>query len=111
MRHKHKQTGMIDESQFPYDMHGHEKPLHRSQHQLPPKIAFDQESRVSYSPVRRKMATPIYKFNRTRPSAQSRAQSRPQTAPAYAENLGGTFTEWDKRGRLKPKVKADRKMH
>ena len=82
----HKKTG-IDERAFPYDAHGTEKPRYRAMAGLSAKCRGTQEKFLESSPPisRRKEAFHAYTFKR------KTVNERPQSAPAYGTDLGGSL--------------------
>lgn len=82
------QRASIDERAFPYDVNGTEKPYYRARAGLKEKLQRSTQQQY-LSPdradvSRRKQAFQAYTIRRKPP------ESRPQSAPAFASNLGGT---------------------
>ena len=76
----------IDERAFPYDVHGTEKPYYRTRAGLSAKHRGTQEQYLATQlpPSRRKEAFHAYTFKR------KPASERPQSAPVYGTDLGGS---------------------
>jgi hypothetical protein len=86
------QRGGIDERAFPFDATGHEKPHHRTRAGLPQKHSHTHTRTHTHThnprqheASRRQQAFLAYTFRRKPDS-----QRRPQSAPAFASDLGGS---------------------